>query len=261
MPSYEYRDGGLVGDGIVEAVIRGARAHLTDGGVAQLLGNWEYRDGEDALARVQRWCDGLDAWVVERDQQSVEQYAETWIRDGGIRPGAEFDRLSAAWLDDFAARGVTRVGFGYVTLRRPPGDGPASLARFERLDGPVGGSLGEHLASSLAAHDWLEANDLLASRLTVASDVTEERHYWPGDEHPAAITLRQGAGFQREVPCGTALAAVVGACDGTLTVGAICSAVADLLEVDAAELTAEVEPQLRELVFTGFLSAASAGEA
>src|SRR5690606_4771561 len=94
---------------------------------------------------------------------------------------------------------------------------------------------------------------LLASSPTVADDVTEQRHYWPGDEHPAAITLRQGAGFQREVPCGTALAAVVGACDGTLSVGAICAAVADLLEVDAAELTAEVEPQLRELLFTGFL--------
>ncbi len=86
--------------------------------------------------------------------------------------------------------------------------------------------------------------------------MTEERHYWPGDEHPAAITVRQGGGFQREFPCGTALAAVVGACDGTLTVGAICAAVADLLDVDAAELTAEVEPQLRELVFTGFLSSA-----
>ncbi len=203
----------------------------------------------------------LDAWVVERDQQSVEQYAETWIRDGGTRPGAEFDRLYAAWLDDFAARGVTRIGFGYVTLRRRTDGRRTCLARFERLDGPVGGSLGEHLASSLAAHDWLESNDLLASRLTVASDVTEERHYWPGDEHPAAITLRQGAGFQRQVPCGTALAAVVGACDGSLTIGAICAAVADLLEVDAAELTSEVVPHVRELVFTGFLSDAALSDA
>jgi methylase of polypeptide subunit release factors len=254
VPSYEYRDGGMIGDGIVEAVIRGARDHLSDGGVAQLLGNWEYRNGEDGLARVERWCEGMDAWVIERDQQSVEQYAETWIRDGGTRPGAEFDRLYAAWLDDFAARGVTSIGFGYVTLRRRPNGRSTCLARFERLDGPVGGSLGEHLAASLVAHDWLESHDLLTSRLTVAADVTEERHYWPGDEHPAAITLRQGAGFQRQVPCGTALAAVVGACDGSLTVGAICEAVADLLEVDAAELTAEVVPQVRELVFTGFLS-------
>ncbi len=61
------------------------------------------------------------------------------------------------------------------------------------------------------------------------------------------------------MPCGTALAAVVGACDGSLTVGAICSAVADLLEVDATELTDEVVPQLRDLVFTGFLASDAAG--
>ncbi len=163
VPAYEYRDGGMVGDGIVEAVIRGVGEHLTDGGVAQLLGNWEYQHGPGCASPASRsWCDGLDAWVVERDQQSVEQYAETWIRDGGTRPGAEFDRLYAAWLDDFAARGVTRVGFGYVTLRRPRTGAAASLARFERLDAPVGSALGEHLAQGLAAHDWLESHDLLA---------------------------------------------------------------------------------------------------
>jgi hypothetical protein len=85
--------------------------------------------------------------------------------------------------------------------------------------------------------------------------VTEERHYWPGDEHPTVMDLRQGSGFARTVPLGTALAAVVGACDGTLPLGAICDAVAELLEVDAAELAAEVIPQVRELVLTGLLLA------
>jgi hypothetical protein len=69
------------------------------------------------------------------------------------------------------------------------------------------------------------------------------------------MDLRQGAGFARTVPLGTALAAVVGACDGTLPLGVICGAVADLLEVDAAELQAEVMPQVRELVLTGQLLA------
>ena len=68
------------------------------------------------------------------------------------------------------------------------------------------------------------------------------------------MDLRQGAGFSRTVALGTALAAVVGACDGTLSVGAICAAVAQLLEVDEAELMAELLPSLRELVLTGLLS-------
>jgi hypothetical protein len=255
VPAYEYRDGGMVGDALVATVIRSCAEHLIPGGVAQLLGNWEY-GAEDGLERVSGWLadTGLDAWVVEREVQSVESYAETWIRDGGTRPGPEFDRLYAAWLDDFAARGVTRVGFGYVTLRRPISAPP--LRRFERLDGPVVGSLAGPIARLLEAHDWLSARDdaaLARHALTVAPDVTEERHYWPGDDHPAAMTLRQGSGFARAIPAGTALTAVVGACDGTLPVGAICDAVAELLEVDAAALAAEVLPELRELILVGML--------
>jgi len=260
VPAYEYRDGGMVGDGIVKAVVLGAEARLAPGGIAQLLGNWEY-GATDGLERVRAWIDetGLDAWVVERERQDVEQYAETWIRDGGTRPGPEFDRLYAAWLDDFAERGVTEVGFGYVTLRKPI-DGPPTLRRFEHYGEALGGSLGDHIVAVLAAHDWLAATDdaaLAESRLTVAGDVTEERHYWPGEEHPTVMLLRQGSGFARTIPLGTALAAVVGACDGDLSVGAICGAVADILEVDAAALAGEVFPELRELIVTGFLRPAT----
>jgi SAM-dependent methyltransferase len=256
VPEYEYRDGGMVGDALVATVIRGAEGHLAPGGVAQLLGNWEY-GAEAGLERVRGWIEstGLDAWVVERERQSVAQYAETWIRDGGTRPGPEFDRLYEAWLDDFAGRGVTEVGFGYVTLRRPLAGAP-TLRRFEHYGEPLGGSLGDHIQAVLAAHDWLQVRDaaaLAAESLTVAPDVTEERHYWPGEEHPTVMLLRQGSGFARTIPAGTALAAVVGACDGTLTIGTIVTAVAELLDVDAAALAAELEPQLRELVLVGVL--------
>ena len=257
VPAYEYRDGGMVGDGIVASVIKDVEAVLIPGGFAQLLGNWEY-GASDGLARVEQWVrfTGLDAWVIERERQNVEQYAETWIRDGGTIPGREFDRLYSAWLDDFEARGVTEVGFGYVTLRRPLAGAP-TLRRFERLDTPVADSLGTHISALFVAHDWLQSVDDAAFArvaLTVAPDVTEQRHYWPGDEHPTVMDLRQGAGFARSVPLGTGLAAVVGACDGTLPVGAICAAVAQLLEVDGPALTEELLPQLRELMLTGLLT-------
>ena len=257
VPAYEYRDGGLVGDALVASVIAGAADRLEPGGIAQLLGNWEYRDGEDGLERVGGWIDatGLDAWVVEREVQDAALYAETWIRDGGTRPGPEFDRLYGAWLDDFEARGVTRVGFGYLTLRKPLG--ARSLRRLERLDGPIGSGLGPHIAASLAAHDWQAAlgdDDLGRAHPTVAGDVTEERHYWPGSPDPTVMTLRQGGGFGRSVPLDTALAALVGACDGELSVRAIAAAIAQLLEVDEGGLLRELLPSVRELIVTGFLT-------
>ena len=263
VPSYEYRDGGRIGDAIVAEVIAGAARHLKPGAVAQLLGNWEYRAGEDGLDRIGGWIDaaGLDGWVIEREVQDAALYAQTWIRDGGTRAGDEADRLEDAWLDDFEQRGVVAVGFGYVMVRSRRLDEPRDrdvppLRRRERLDGRVGPGLGAQLTASLDAFDWqasLDDAELARAMLVIASDVTEERHYWPGDEHPAVMNLRQGGGFARSYPIGTAVAAVVGACDGELSLGAICAAVSELLEVDQGEVLAEVLPGIREFIIVGVL--------
>ncbi len=264
VPAYEYRDGGMVGDALVQAVVSGAGEHLTSGGTAQFLANWEYRAGSDAFDRVSGWLDspgaaGLDAWVIEREVQDAAEYAETWIRDGGTRSGTpEFDALYTAWLDDFAERRVDSVGFGYVLLRRPPSSEP-TLRRLERLHGSLGSNeagLGVHLGAYLEAHDWqvrVEDAVLASSRLVAGGDVTEERHSWPGDDGPTAMLLRQGGGFGRAIQGDTALVAFVGACDGELTVGAIVAAIAQLLEVDQELLGDELLPVVRALIDDGFL--------
>ncbi|MER7797074.1 methyltransferase [Microbacterium sp. NPDC096154] len=263
VPGYEYRDGGLVGDALVEQVVRGVGAHLVPGGVAQLLGNWESRDGVDGLERVRAWVDAspvpLEAWVVEREQLNPIQYAEMWIRDGGTTPGSpRHDAMLTAWLDDFAERGVTSIGFGYVLLRRAP-DGVPQLGRYERVSQPIPseGGLGSHLALALAAHDRLAGMDddaLATAILRTAADVTEARHHLPGIGDPQVIELRQGAGFGRSIQVDPGLAALVGACDGELAVGPLIAAIADLLEVDGDALRAELLPRVRELVIDGFLA-------
>ncbi|RFA11400.1 SAM-dependent methyltransferase [Subtercola boreus] len=264
VPLYEYRDGGLVGDALVQTIIREAGEHLTPGGTAQLLGNWEYHaaSADSGLDRVRSWIEptGLDAWVIERELQDAALYAETWIRDGGTRPGtAQFDELYEAWLDDFDSRHVTRVGFGYVLLRAPLTGTGGRLARYETLHGGRGDNpagLGEYFQAALEGRDWqaaLSDAGLLASVVTYASDVTEERHYWPGQENPTVMTLRQGSGFARTVSLDTALAALVGACDGDLTLGQLCGAIAHLLEVEEDALIDDVLPRIRKLIDDGFL--------
>ena len=264
VPAYEYRDGGMVGDDLVAAVIAGLADHLEPGGIAQLLGNWEYRRpvaraSRDGLDRVGDWIaeSGLDGWVIEREVQDAPQYAETWIRDGGLRPGAEFDDLYNFWLDDFEARGVYAVGFGYLTLRAPAsGNVSVPLQRSERLAGAIGSGLGTQISASLAAWDWLQQatdDDVSRATLTLASDVTEQRHYWPGESDPTVMTLHQGGGFSRAIGLDTGLAALVGACDGELSIRAIVAAIAELLEVDEIALSGELLPRVRELVFAGLL--------
>jgi SAM-dependent methyltransferase len=251
VPAYEYRDGGLIGDALVEQFVRTAPQFLRSGGTAQLLGNWESRDGVRGLARLDAWVPGdLDLWVIEREELTPLAYAELWIRDGGTTPrDPDFTPLLTAWLDDFAARGVTAVGFGYVLLRR--GGAPA-LRRSERISQHVSG-VGEALGRGLVAHDLLASG--MPATLVTASDVTEARHLLPGNDDPSVIELRQGGGFARTVNVDPALAAFVGACDGELTVGQIAAALADLFDVPLADLWADLEPRLRALMIDGFLAA------
>lgn len=267
VPAYEYRDAGFAGDDLVAAFVTGVGGVLAPGGVAQLLGNWEYRGDHDGLDRVREWVDAspvpLDAWIIERELLDPLAYAELWVRDGGTAPGTPgYGALVEAWLTDFAARGVTGVGFGYLLLRRSVSDDGPTLRRFERLTQPIGeaqGGLGVHLARALEASDVLARLDddaLAATVLVVAGDVTEARHHLPGAEAPSVIELRQGGGFARTIEVDPALAALVGACDGDLPVGVLIDAIAQLLEVDATALRSELLPRVRELVFTGFLGVA-----
>ena len=263
VPEYEYRDGGLVGDALVEQFLRTAPDFLTRGGAAQLLGNWESRGGQAALEgragldRLSSWVPAdLDLWVVQREELSPLAYAELWIRDGGTTPrDAAFTPLLTAWLDDFEARGVSAVGFGYILVRRPPeasASAPA-LRRVERVTQPVS-NVGGALRAGLAAHDALAGG--LPTTLVTSADVTEARHLLPGNDDPSIIELRQGGGFARTISVDPALAALVGACDGELTVMQIAAALADLFEVPFADLWASLEPRIRQLVIDGFMHAA-----
>ena len=257
VPQYEYRDGGMPGDSLVARLVGGVGDVLAPGGVAQLLGNWELREGEHWSQRLEGWLEGtgLDAWVVQREVADPALYAETWIRDGGQRPGPVFDELYAAWLDDFAARGVTGVGFGVVTLRRPARAG-APLRRFEEVLATLSDPLGAVLADGLAAHDALALLDdeaLAGTALRVAPDVTDERYHTPGEPDPRVVLLRQGGGLRRAVQADGDVAGLVGACDGELTVGQIAAGLAVLLEEDAAALRARLLPRVRRLVEDGLL--------
>lgn len=256
-PSFEYRDGGMAGDGIVGSLVATLGGHLNSGGVAQLLGNWEIRGAwED---RLQEWLDAspvpLDAWVVQRDVLDAAQYAEIWLRDAGVVPErgrADFDAAYEAYLADFDRRGVREIGFGMVLLRRPTGNGP-TLRRLEFLEGPVATPLGPTLAAGLAAHDRLAGlsdEALLDERLTVAGDVTREVYGRPLLADPEHILIRQGGGFGRAVRADTGLAGFVGACDGELTAGQILSA----LEALGVEHARGLLPAIRELVETGVLA-------
>ena len=258
LPLMEYRD---AGGPILPALVAGLGEHLEPGASAVMLGNWEHRGAGSWRDAVAAWLpEGLDAWILERELQDPVEYATMWLRDGGLTPERDpeaFDAALEAWIDDFEARDVRGVGFGYLIVHRPrcPRE-PWRLLEEVTTSGQ--GGLGRHVAEVLEARERLAGldDDAVADlRPLLAPDVTE-RHLIPGAAEPTVILLRQGGGLGRTLQASTAVAALAGVADGELSVGQVASAVAALSELNAADalaLRAEMVEAARHLLTTGFL--------
>ncbi|WP_262103958.1 methyltransferase [Arthrobacter sp. Marseille-P9274] len=218
-----------------------------------------------------------------RDPRLYERVYRAYLEDFGTRNveavgfGMVWLRRSGAALRrDGGGRVLGRDGGGQV-LRHDGGgqvlgrDGGTSvsgagdvqthdgsggmLRRFEELTYPLEQPIGPHLAAAVERHDWLAAHrrDFADQRLTVAEDITEERHQRPGAEHPGVILLRQGGGLRRTNLMSSELAGLVSASDGELTVGQLVTALAALLEQPGEEFAARLLEETRNLVLDGFL--------
>lgn len=259
LPLMEYRD---AGGPILPALVAGLAEHLEPGATAVMLGNWEHRGAGSWRDAVAAWLpEELDAWILERELQDPVEYATMWLRDGGLTPERDlqaFDSALEAWIDDFEARDVRGVGFGYLIVHRPrrPRE-PWRLLEEVTTSGQ--GVLGPHVAEVLEVRERLAGldDDAVADlRPLLAPDVTEERHLIPGAAEPTVILLRQGGGLGRTLQASTAVAALAGVADGELSVGQVASAVAALSELNAADalaLRAEMVEATRHLLTTGFL--------
>src|SRR5215204_6675041 len=95
--------------------------------------------------------------------------------------------------------------------------------------------------------------DLLAHAWQLAEDVVEETRGSPGAADPSTIVLRQQRGFRRALQADTALAAVLGACDGDLDLRTIVATVAGILSIDPTALSQSVLPIIRTCIRDGFL--------
>ena len=245
-----YRDSGLPGDEVVERVVRGAADHLATGGWAQVLANWALLRDQPWDERLAGWVDpSCDALVVQRETLDPAAYVELWLKDAGLHGAPDYLQRYDAWLRWLDDRGVEGIGFGWVNLHRVDADEP----RRELLDWPH--AVEQPVAPAVSA--WGTAvrtpvgpDDHLVCR----SDVVQETHGQPGAADPETVVLRQQRGLMRARTADTVEAALVGACDGDLSVGRVLDALALLLDRDAAELRATYLPVVRELVDEGFLS-------
>ncbi|MEU5089099.1 class I SAM-dependent methyltransferase [Streptomyces sp. NPDC021356] len=255
-----YRDGGMSGDDLCRTLVQQAGERLSEGGFAQFLANWQHVEGEDWQDRLRSWVPrGCDAWIVQREVQDVTQYAELWLRDAGDHRGdpAEYQARYDAWLEEFEARKVKAVGFGWITLRRTGSAVPSVTA--EEWPHPVEQPLGDTVRAHFARLDYLREHDdaaLLDGHFRLAREVVQEQVGLPGAEDPEHVVLRQHRGMRRATTVDTVGAGFAGVCDGTLSAGRILDAIAQLVGEDPVVLRDRTPAQIRLLVEQGFLEPA-----
>ena len=244
-----YRDSGLPGDRVVEDIVRAAPDHLTDGGWCQVLANWVIATDVPWDERLAGWVpEGTDAYVVQREVVDPASYVELWLKDAGLHGSVDYLVRYDTWLSWFEDQGIEAVGFGWINLHR------TGSSRRELLPWPY--DVEQPIAPAI--RDWATAAEArvdLGSFLTARADVRQETLGAPGAEDPETVVLRQQRGLRRARRVDTVEAALVGACDGELTVGQILDAVAQLLDRDPAETRETYLPVARELVAEGFLTA------
>jgi methylase of polypeptide subunit release factors len=254
-----YREGADPADGLVERVVRQGARHLADDGVLQVLGNWVHPSEPNAswADRLRTWIapTGCDAHVVQREVLDPSAYVEIWLADAGLTGSADYTARYEAWLDYFDRVGVAGVGLGWITLHRSGHDDPEITV--EDWPYAIEQPIAPALEARIDAVGWDRRRsdaEVLARRWMLAADVVEETVGTPGAADPGAIVFRSPRGLRRAVPADTALAGVLGACDGELSLGAIVDAVAGLLDEDAVALRARIVRDVRALALDGLLN-------
>ena len=249
-----YREAPFVADGLMRRIVTDAPARLRDGGLLQVVGNWAITADEPWRERLAGWIEptGCDALVLCREVLDPCEYVELWLADAGLAGTPSYRDAYRRWLDYFDAYRITGVGMGWLNLRRTGRAAP--VVRIEDWPHAVAQPVGDAIGAFFDAADR-PADDatLLDARLVVAPGVVQETFGAPGAADPEHLVLRQTTGLCRAAQAGTALAAVVGACDGELPLGVLIDATASLLDVPTADARTDLLPQLRELIGQAFL--------
>lgn len=249
-----YREAAFSGDALVEQVIRHSAGHLTPGGTCQVLANWAITGAQPWQDRLATWAPaGCDLWVIERERLDIYSYIEMWLADAGLEGDAQWPIRYAEWLDYFRALDITSVGMGWITVVNSGRDKPE--IRLESWPYEVAQPVGADLAdfSRAVSESRLRDAEMCQASWIRRADLVQETLGQPGAGDPEFIVLRQHAGLKRALELTTATGGVLGACDGSLPLGVIIAAVAELLGADHGQILAEVLPTVRRAVAEGYL--------
>ncbi len=253
---YTYRDSGMAGDALCRTLIEQVGEHLNPGGTAQIMANWIVRQ-DDWRVRVQDWLSGtgLHAWVVQRELADPVSYVSLWLADAGETP-EQTARRGGAWLDWFAAEGITGIGMGLICLQVPrAGEAPEQI--LEEITGADELVTGTEVEAFFARREYLRDTDdeaLLAARLSTAPVFLEQQSL-PGPEgwQQVGAAVRRPGGPGAVLGVDEVLTALLAGCRGEVPLGTLIALLAAHHGVDADALAEVALPEVRAAIGRGIL--------
>jgi methylase of polypeptide subunit release factors len=261
---FEYRDSGLAGDELCRRLVTGLGDHLAPGGTAQLLANWMIRGDGDWRWSVGSWVaeTGCDGWVVQREVAHPAEYVSLWLQDTGEALAADTgatQTLAGEWLDYFAREGVTGIGMGSITLRKPiRGAAGTPDVVFDALTAAGDVLTGPEVDAFLARRAYLAERsdaDLLNAALSLArSDLLEQRLLpTPTGWSPVLRLLHRPGGPGASVQLDEWGQALFAGCTGAVPLRTQVELLAAAHGLDADALAAAVLPTVRTAISRGLL--------
>jgi methylase of polypeptide subunit release factors len=253
--THTYRDSGRPGDGISAELAQSSSRILNPGGTLQFLANWLHVTGEDWAERVSGWFagTGMDLWVIQREISDPMAYVDLWLNDAGE---AGDPQRAARWLDWFDAHKVEAIGFGLVTAKNNQHDHP--VVRVETLRQPLAQPFGPEIVNWFDRQDWLRhqsVNELLDARYRSAEGLTlhqeADRANGGWEVTQQVLVQPDGLGWSEEVD--PVLLAIVGGCDGTVTLRDQVAVLAAAYDEPASTLNAMAAVVIPHLVERGFI--------
>jgi len=250
-PSKEfiYRDGGMHGDGISEAVVRGAAQRLNPEGFACFLCNWAHMKGREWQERLASWAagTGCDMWVLRSWASDPSEYAARWLTHSENLEGEGLRARHREWMEYYQGAGIEAMGSGVVVLRRSGEAGDAKWARFsespEKMLGPCGDQVGRMMETWDAIQSLGSDEALRRVRVRVNPDVRLTRETRPATSEEggegwalASAKVKVSRGLAYEGTLDPVTMGVFTALAGHGCVGDIVAMVAGSMGLDAGRV-------------------------
>lgn len=257
---YIYRDSGLHGDQITQAIVREVPAHLAEGGYCQILCNWAHRVGEDWRDRLAGWFQGsdCDVWAMPTDTLSADAYAAKWIRHTERADVQGLDERFHQWIEHYKRLQIEAVSGGLIMMRRRSGSthwyctepAPSTIVH------PAGDSIEAIFAGRTLLASLADPSHLLDCRLRVSPHLRWHHTLEPagGEWRNCETRLQMSRGLGYEGNVDPFLANLLGRCDGTHRLADLVAGLATSLGRPVSEVAPACVTVVTSLLERGMLS-------